>query len=77
MIKEMHNCEVQTIFFEWSRDDIKERARYFNIPLSEREISTILWDINDEYDPEIGVSWNLIDNAIIDFKVKREYHENC
>lgn len=60
----------------WQTDDVIERAKEIDednpVIISEEEAISILKEIDHNHDANIGICWDVIDQAIIDFKEKRE-----
>lgn len=63
-----HNEEyIGSISIKWTVYDVLQRAGELNIPLSEKEAQIILKNISKLHDATIGVNWDVIDAAILDY----------
>lgn len=63
-----HNEEyIGSISIKWTVYDVLQRAGELDIPLSEEEAEIILENIFDQHDANIGVNWDVIDAAIIEY----------
>jgi len=56
--------ESNSIFIEWSVDDIRDRAQQHEINLSNSDCIEILECVENNHDANLGISWDIIDNAL-------------
>jgi len=63
-IAEIDLNESNSIFIEWSVDDVRSRAQQHGINLSNSDCIEILECVENNHDANLGISWDTIDNAI-------------
>jgi len=53
----------------WCEDDVRERAKELDIPITREQAADIIDEIDHKQDCSIGISWDMIDNYLLDIKL--------
>ena len=61
------------IHIEWSTEDVLQRAKDNDVKLTEDEANSILLEMQREYDADVGINWETIDDYIDDLVDVRDY----
>jgi len=57
----------------WSTEDVLQRAKDNDVKLTEDEANSILLEIQRDYDAEVGINWETIDDYIEGLVDARDY----
>ena len=63
----LEGCWERKIAIVWCMDDVIDVARKLGKPITENGAREILDDLLDDHDPEYGVTWQHIENAVSAF----------
>jgi hypothetical protein len=58
------NSNTKQIVILWSYEDFKQRAEQLEFDLTEQQIIEVMETVCNYYDPNYGVDWEIIDNAL-------------
>jgi hypothetical protein len=61
------------IHIGWSTEDVLQRAKDNDVKLTEDEANSILLEIQRDYDADVGINWETIDDYIDDLVDVRDY----
>ena len=61
------------IHIGWSTEDVLQRAKDSDVKLTEDEANSILLEMQREYDADIGINWETIDDYIEGLVDVRDY----
>jgi hypothetical protein len=64
---------MKTISIKWSTDDILMTAQNMEINLTNDEADTILDELAENHDAELGICWAVIESYIQQYVDEREY----
>jgi len=48
----------------WGPDDVFEQARSMGVALTDEQVSSVLYYLNDKHDANCGINWDVIGCAI-------------
>jgi hypothetical protein len=57
----------------WSTEDVLQRAKDNDVKLTEDEANSILLEIQRDYDADVGINWETIDDYIEGLVDVRDY----
>ena len=57
----------------WSTEDVLQRAKDSDVKLTEDEANSILLEIQRDYDADVGINWETIDDYIEGLVDVRDY----
>jgi hypothetical protein len=57
----------------WSTEDVLQRAKDNDVKLTEDEANSILLEIQRDYDADVGINWETIDDYIESLVDVRDY----
>jgi hypothetical protein len=57
----------------WSTEDVLQRAKDNDVKLTEDEANSILLEIQRDYDADVGINWETIDDYIEGLVDERDY----
>jgi|TARA_R100000988_G_C3957290_1_gene144269 hypothetical protein len=61
------------IHIGWSTEDVLQRAKDNDVKLTEDEANSILLEIQRDYDADVGINWETIDDYIEGLVDVRDY----
>ena len=61
------------IQIEWSTEDVLQRAKDNDVKLTEDEANSILLEMQRDYDADVGINWETIDDYIEGLVDVRDY----
>ena len=61
------------IHIEWSTEDVLQRAKDNDVKLTEDEANSILLEMQRDYDADVGINWETIDDYIEGLVDIRDY----
>ena len=61
------------IHIGWSTEDVLQRAKDNDVKLTDDEANSILLEMQREYDADVGINWETIDDYIDDLVDVRDY----
>ena len=61
------------IHIGWSTEDVLQRAKDSDVKLTEDEANSILLEIQRDYDADVGINWETIDDYIEGLVDVRDY----
>jgi hypothetical protein len=61
------------IHIGWSTEDVLQRAKDNDVKLTEDEANSILLEMQRDYDADVGINWETIDDYIDDLVDVRDY----
>ena len=61
------------IHIGWSTEDVLQRAKDNDVKLTEDEANSILLEMQREYDADVGINWETIDDYIEGLVDVRDY----
>ena len=61
------------IHIGWSTEDVLQRAKDNDVKLTEDEANSILLEIQRDYDADVGINWETIDDYIEGLVDARDY----
>ena len=61
------------IHIGWSTEDVLQRAKDNDVKLTEDEANSILLEMQRDYDADVGINWETIDDYIDDLVDERDY----
>jgi hypothetical protein len=61
------------IHIGWSTEDVLQRAKDNDVKLTEDEANSILLEIQRDYDADVGINWETIDDYIEGLVDERDY----
>ena len=61
------------IHIGWSTEDVLQRAKDNDVKLTEDEANSILLEMQRDYDADVGISWETIDDYIEGLLDVRDY----
>ena len=61
------------IHIGWSTEDVLQRAKDNDVKLTEDEANSILLEIQRDYDSDVGINWETIDDYIEGLVDVRDY----
>ena len=65
--------QTMEIQIEWSTEDVLQRAKDNDVKLTEDEANSILLEMQRDYDADVGINWETIDDYIDDLVDERDY----
>ena len=57
----------------WSTEDVLQRAKDNDVKITEDEANSILLEMQRDYDADVGINWETIDDYIEDLVDARDY----
>jgi uncharacterized protein YpuA (DUF1002 family) len=64
---------MKKIQITWSTEDILFTAENMNVQLNEEEADTILDELDEHHDAQLGINWDIIENYIQQHIDNRQY----
>jgi hypothetical protein len=61
------------IHIGWSTEDVLQRAKDNDVKLTEDEANSILLEMQRDYDADVGINWETIDDYIESLVDVRDY----